>query len=54
VSFDFFESTLKTQHVDRPFDLGGPVLQVDTTTDADVAEVIAWVRSEMAQVPRSS
>lgn len=30
----------------RPLGLGGPLLEVDTTVDVDVAAVVAWVRSQ--------
>jgi hypothetical protein len=30
-----------------PLHLGGPVLEVDTTTEVDIAEVAAWVRKQL-------
>jgi hypothetical protein len=47
VTMDFFRSSLEPQHVDKPFKLGGPLLEIDTTEFGDPAAACKWVRSEI-------
>jgi hypothetical protein len=50
VTFDFFVSSLEPQHVDKPFRLGGPLLEIDTTDFGDPTKPCLWAESEVVRL----
>jgi len=49
-TFDFFVSSLEPQHVDKPFRLGGPLLEIDTKEFGDPATACLWAESQIARL----
>lgn len=52
VSLDFYTSSLIPQRVDLPFELGGPVLVVDTAANVDMRELCDWAARQIARPER--
>jgi hypothetical protein len=52
VTLEFFVSSLEPQHVDKPFRLGGPLLEIDTTEFGDPRQACLWAKSEVAWLRR--
>jgi predicted kinase len=47
VSFEHYKSALIPYMVDRPFRLGGPVLEVDTSREVDLAALVTWTNQAL-------
>lgn len=49
VTFEFYKSALIPYMVDRPFRLGGPVLEVDTSREVDLAALVIWANQALGK-----
>lgn len=49
LSFEHYKSSLMPYKVDRPFRLGGPVLEVDTSREVDAAALVAWAAQALTK-----